>query len=74
MDGYFKEQREVPIIVWFSEKYKKNHPKKWEAVESFKEKIISHDYVFHSILDCTGIESEIIDKSLSLCKKINNSN
>ena len=74
MDGYFKEQREVPVMIWFSEKYKKNHPKKWESVKSFKDKIISHDYIFHSILDCTGIESKMIDKSLSLCRKINNSN
>ena len=68
-NGYFAEQREVPMIIWFSKKYKKNHPKKWEAAKSFKQKIISHDNVFHSILDCIGIESEIVDKSLSLCKK-----
>lgn len=69
-DGYFKEQMEVPFMVWFSEKYKKNHPEKWESVKSFKEKEISHDYIFHSILDCVGIESEMIDKSLSLCRKL----
>jgi glucan phosphoethanolaminetransferase (alkaline phosphatase superfamily) len=69
-DGYFKEQMEVPVMVWFSEKYKKNHPEKWESVKSFKEEVISHDYIFHSILDCVGIESEMVDKSLSLCRKL----
>lgn len=71
-DGYFAEQREVPIIIWFSEKYKKDYPEKWLAVKSFQKQTISHDYVFHSILDCLGIESEIVDKSMSLCHKIRN--
>ncbi len=73
-DGYFKEQREVPVIVWFSEKYKKTHPEKWAAIESFQKQTISHDNIFHSILDCLSIESEIVDKSLSLCQKIRKTN
>jgi glucan phosphoethanolaminetransferase (alkaline phosphatase superfamily) len=68
-DGYFAEQREVPIMVWFSDKYIKNHPEKWEAVKSFQKDLISHDNIFHSILGCLGIESEIVDESLNLCKK-----
>jgi len=73
-DGYFKEQREVPIMVWFSEEYKKTHPEKWAAVESFQKQTISHDNIFHSILDCLSIESEIVDKSLSLCQKTRKTN
>ena len=73
-DGYFKEQREVPIMVWFSEEYKKTHPEKWAAVESFQKQTISHDNIFHSILDCLSIESEIVDKSLSLCQKTKKTN
>ncbi|PCJ29324.1 MAG: hypothetical protein COA94_01640 [Rickettsiales bacterium] len=66
---HLKEQREVPFIIWFSDKYKAAHPKKWAAVQSLRGKDISHDYLFHSILDCIGIESDAIDKSLSVCKK-----
>lgn len=69
MDGYFYEQRAVPMIIWFSKKYKQNHPNKWISLKSFENKVISHDYIFHSILDCIGVKSEIIDTSLSVCKK-----
>ena len=62
------------MIVWFSEKYKKTHPEKWAAIESFQKQTISHDNIFHSILDCLSIESEIVDKSLSLCQKIRKTN
>lgn len=68
-EDYVPEQREIPFLVWFSDEYKKRHPEKWQAVNELKDETISHDYIFHSILDCVGIESEIIDKSLSLCSK-----
>ncbi|PCJ29323.1 MAG: hypothetical protein COA94_01635, partial [Rickettsiales bacterium] len=64
-----KEQREVPFMIWFSDKYKAAYPEKWAAVQSFRGKDISHDYVFHSILDCIGIESDAINKSLSVCHR-----
>ena len=66
--GDAPEQREIPFIVWMSDNYKEAHPDKWQAIESVKANEISHDYIFHSILDCLGIESEIVDKSLSLCR------
>lgn len=68
-DRYLAEQRTVPFIVWMSDSYKAAHPDKWAAIESAKASEISHDYIFHSILDCLGIESEIVDKSLSLCRR-----
>ena len=71
-EGYFKEQREVPIIIWFSDKYKQKNSEKIEAAKLIAQKTISHDYVFHTILDCLNIESDIIDKSLSLCRRESN--
>jgi len=68
-DGYAEEQREVPLMVWASEKYKNNHSTKWSSIQKSIDKDISHDYIFHSILDCLSIESDSIDKSLSLCHK-----
>ncbi|MDG1436428.1 MAG: phosphoethanolamine transferase [Rickettsiaceae bacterium] len=66
-DGYIPEQRTVPFIVWMSDSYKKSHPQKWSAIKSITDKNISHDHIFHSILDCLSIKSDIVDKSLSLC-------
>jgi glucan phosphoethanolaminetransferase (alkaline phosphatase superfamily) len=67
-DDYVEEQRAVPFIVWFSDSYKSSYPDKWKAVKSLEKKEISHDYIFHTILDCLNIESEAVDKSLSLCR------
>ncbi len=65
---YVEEQRIVPFMVWFSDSYKSAYPDKWNAVKSVAKKEISHDYIFHTILDCLNIESDAVDKSLSLCR------
>lgn len=66
-EGDVPEQYTVPFIVWMSDSYKAAYPKKWTAIQSATNKEISHDHIFHTTLDCLNIESEIIDKSLSLC-------
>ena len=70
-DDYAEEQRMVPFMVWFSDSYKSSYPDKWKAVKSLEKKEISHDYIFHTILDCLNIESDAVDKSLSLCRGSN---
>lgn len=62
------EQREIPFMFWVSEDFKKNHPDYSAAIKTHHQKDISHDYIFHSVLDCIGVNSEIIDKGLSLCR------
>lgn len=61
------EQKEIPFMVWFSDSFKKNYPELVHAVNSHKGQIISHDYIFHSVLHCLGIESEVLDLNYSLC-------
>jgi len=29
---------------------------------------VSHDNLFHSVLHCAGVESEVVNPELSLCK------
>jgi glucan phosphoethanolaminetransferase (alkaline phosphatase superfamily) len=70
-DDYAEEQRMVPFMVWFSDSYKSSYPDKWKAVKSLEKKEISHDCIFHTILDCLNIESDAVDKSLSLCRGSN---
>jgi len=65
------EQTTIPFIVWFSDKFQKNNPDVKIAIKSHTNSEINHDFIFHSLLDCIGISSEIIDKNLSLCK-VNN--
>jgi len=70
-EEYVDEQRTIPFMMWFSDSYKSTYPEKWSAVKSLAKKEISHDYIFHTILDCLNIESDAVDKSLSLCRSQN---
>lgn len=62
------EQITVPFIVWVSDDFKSKHPEKIISLKNYANTEICHDHVFHSILDCLSIESDIIDKNLSVCK------
>lgn len=61
------EQIAVPLIFWASNKYIKNYPNKFNKLKQLKNKNILHDHLFHSIIGCSGIKSEILDKELNLC-------
>ncbi len=61
------EQRDIPFMIWFSTSFKQKYPELVNAVSSYKGQIVSHDYVFHSVLHCLGVESEIINVNYSLC-------
>lgn len=50
-------ERRVPIVFWHSDSY---------PLTIDKERI-THDSVFHSILDCAGVSSSVINKELSIC-------
>jgi len=65
------EQRSVAWFVYASDEYKKRHRDFYNNIVNNKDKYISHDNLFHSLLDCASIESEAIDRSLSLCREIN---
>ena len=62
------EQITVPLIVWVSKDFKLRHPESVASIKKYTNNEISHDHVFHSVLDCLNIDSEIVDKDFSLCK------
>lgn len=61
-----KAQTNVPFIVWFSNHYRNENP---EVINIDKEQHISHDFIFSSMLGCSGFEGEYIDKKLNLCQE-----
>lgn len=63
----FKELATVPFAVWYSEKAKQYI--NIDTILYNKDKITTHDIIFHSISSCAGIESSIIDKNLSICSE-----
>ncbi len=64
------EQRSVAWFVYVTDEYKKRHRDFYENFRANKEKYISHDNLFYSLLDCAGIESPVIDKKLSICQPL----
>ena len=65
------EQLTIPFIFWASDKFFTDHSglKQNLARLQKSKKELTHDYVFHSILDCAKIQSSIIDPELSLCNQ-----
>jgi glucan phosphoethanolaminetransferase (alkaline phosphatase superfamily) len=65
------EQFEIPLIFWASEKFlsSENNKHKFNNMKfnAMMKSPTSHDNVFHSILDCSGISSSIIKRGKSLC-------
>ena len=66
-----QEQRNVPMVVWMSKEFIKNNPEKNRQVRKlfFKRDNLnlSHDNIWHSFLDCIGVQSSMIDTTLSIC-------
>lgn len=60
------EQTTIPFLVWVSDKFKAQYPDMVTALGSHLGNEISHDYIFHSVLDGLGLSSDIINQNLSL--------
>lgn len=63
-----EEQLNVPFIAWFSDKFLEKRPYLKDAKLAEN---ISHDNIFHSMLDCANIDSNLLDRNLSICFKEN---
>jgi len=64
---YAPEQYDIPFIFWFSDSFKQTHPNLVQTLSKYKSQVISHDYIFHSVLHCLGIESDVVNIDYSLC-------
>jgi glucan phosphoethanolaminetransferase (alkaline phosphatase superfamily) len=62
------EQYNIPLMVWVSDSFKSKNKEFYANIATYRNSKLNHDYIFHSVLDCSGVESEIIDKNLSLCR------
>lgn len=59
-------QLRIPFIVWFSPKYQNTHTQKVELVKANKNKPVSSNMVFPTLLDIANIETPFLEKDLSL--------
>jgi len=61
------DNRIVPMFWWASDSYIAANQTRWNALLHKAPTPTSHDIIFHSVLDCSGISSELIDPAISLC-------
>ena len=74
-DGYYGhgqaverlEQRLVPFLFWASDTFKARHPERYRRALELGGNPLTHDFVFHSMLRCAGIDGEVVDRAYSLC-------
>lgn len=67
------EQYRVPLMVWVSDKFIAQNPEKYKAIQALqkKGKVLGHNHVFHSLLDCSNIKSDLVEKDWSICQPSN---
>ena len=61
-----KAARNPAMLVWFSSNFEKNYPLKSHQLKSKKNDSITTDFLFHSILDISKIESYKFEKGKSI--------
>lgn len=59
-------QTKVPFIIWTSDTFVKNNPDRITNLQKTLNKEINHGYLFHSVMDLIGAESELIEKDKSI--------
>lgn len=75
-DGFFsnatpskpKEQMDIAMFAWASDKYLRSHKQLFTHLQKNRDFEVSHDHIFHSLLGCSNIKSDIVIGKLNLCE------
>lgn len=71
-EGVWLHATELPIMhhtaafVWMSDKYKKHYPQHYNNVILHKNKRIKTDFLYHTVLQAGGIQTDVLDSTLSI--------
>ena len=60
------EQKEVPMLMWFSEKFKKNFALNSKVLEENAKQTVTHDHLYHTILGLLNVQSSTYEKKWDL--------
>ena len=66
-DAVVDYQFNIAMFMWGAPKFLQLYTDKYSMVAPHQTQQISHDFIFHSLLDCIGVQSSIITGNLSLC-------
>ncbi|AJH13499.1 phosphoethanolamine transferase [Myroides profundi] len=62
-------QLRIPFLMWFSDEYITNNEKRMTAVQENKNKPISTNAVFHTMINAAHIRTSYLEKDLSLVNR-----
>ncbi len=62
-----REQLDAALFVWVSDERERRHPGVRERLRRNARGRVTQPQLFHTVLDCAGVEGEAIDKRKSLC-------
>jgi glucan phosphoethanolaminetransferase (alkaline phosphatase superfamily) len=70
-EGLRPEQRWIPMMWWASPRFLADprNAARFARLVSKQHDKVSHDNLFHSLLDCAGISVAALDRDLSLCRE-----
>lgn len=60
------EQKIVPMVMWFSEPFKKNYTIDTRVIEENSHKPVTHDHLYHTILGLLNVRSSTYDSRWDL--------
>lgn len=60
------EQKIVPMVMWFSEPFKKNYTIDTRVIEENSHKPVAHDHLYHTILGLLNVRSSSYDSQWDL--------
>lgn len=60
------EQKIVPMVMWFSEPFKKNYTIGTRVIEENSHKPVTHDHLYHTILGLLNVRSSTYDSQWDL--------
>ena len=60
------EQKEVPMLMWFSENFKKNFALNSKVLEENAKQTVTHDHLYHTILGLLNVQSSTYEKKWDL--------
>ena len=61
------ELRHVPMLVWTSDTFNRLYPGKVRHMREKQALSLRQEFLFHSILNCSNIDSPVINKKSSVC-------
>jgi lipid A ethanolaminephosphotransferase len=60
------EQKQVPLITWLSPTFETQSRIKTSCLQKQRDRALSHDHLFHSVLGLMAVKTEVYQPTLDL--------